>query len=135
MRITLLALGMLCGMLLSAQAPALMPYQASARDANGQPLVNATVTARFTVHDGTASGPNVWQEVQTVTTNAQGMFTAQIGSVSPLNGVNWPQGDKFMQVELNTGGGFADFGTQQMVSVPYALHTEGVNYSVSVTLE
>jgi len=131
MRISLLTLGVFWSMLLCAQSPALMPYQAVARSADGQPLANSTVTARFTIHDGLASGETIWQEVQTVTTNAQGLFTAQIGSVSPLNEVAWTQGDKFMQVELNTGGGFVDIGTQQMVSVPYALHTEGINYSVS----
>jgi uncharacterized protein (TIGR02145 family) len=114
-----------------SQSPALMPYQAIARGVGGQPLINTAVSARFTVHDGSASGTNVWQEVQTVTTNWQGLFTAHLGSVTPLNGVNWPQGDKFMQVELNTGSGFVDMGTQQMVSVPYALHTEGISYSVS----
>jgi uncharacterized protein (TIGR02145 family) len=50
-----------------------------------------------------------------------------------LNAIDWSVGDKFMQVELNTGNGFVDIGTQQMVSVPYALHTEGINYSVSAS--
>ena len=131
MRLSLLLILFLISVLAIAQAPAIIPYQAVARGGNGQPLASTIITARFTIHEGSASGASVWQEQQSVTTNAQGLFTAQIGSVSPLNTVNWQQGDKFMQVELNTGSGFIDIGTQQMVSVPYALHTEGINYSVS----
>ena len=133
MNFTLTTLALLISAILVAQAPTLMPYQAAARGANGQPLINTSVTARFTIHDGSASGANVWQELQTVATNAQGLFNVQIGSVSPLNAIDWSVGDKFMQVELNTGNGFVDIGTQQMVSVPYALHTEGINYSVSAS--
>jgi uncharacterized protein (TIGR02145 family) len=115
------------------QSPWLLPYQAVARSSNGQPWVNATLSARFTLREGSVSGENVWQELQTVMTNAQGLFSVQLGSVNPLNGVNWSGGDKFMQVELNEGNGFVDIGTQQMLSAPYALHTEGIDYTVSAT--
>ncbi len=106
-----------------SQAPALIPYQAVARDASGQPLANTSLTARFTLHDLTATGASVWQEVQTVSTSALGLFTAQLGSVSPLTSVNWGNGSKFMQVEINAGNGFVDMGTTQLLSVPYALHS------------
>jgi uncharacterized protein (TIGR02145 family) len=111
------------GGVLFAQAPALIPYQAVARDASGQALNGATINARFTIHDGTATGTAVWQEVQTVTTTALGLFTVQLGSSVPLTGVNWANGSKFMQVEIDLGQGFVDIGTQQMLSVPYALHS------------
>ena len=109
-------------LLLNAQAPALIPYQAVARDASGQALNNATINARFTIHDGAATGVAVWQELQTVTTTALGLFTAQLGSSVPLTGVNWANGNKFMQVEIDLGQGFVDIGTQQLLSVPYALY-------------
>ena len=106
---------------LCAQAPALIPYQAIARDASGQPLANATLNARFTLHDNTATGPTMWQEMQTVSTSALGLFTAQLGSNVSLGNVNWAVGAKFMQIEIDYGNGFVDIGTQQMLSVPYAL--------------
>jgi uncharacterized protein (TIGR02145 family) len=113
---------MLLSILLNAQAPALIPYQAVARNGSGQALSNATINARFTIHDGTATGVAVWQEMQTVTTSALGLFTASLGTSVPLTGVNWGSGDKFMQVEIDLGQGFLDLGTQQMLSVPYALY-------------
>ncbi len=122
MRFSLLLIFTLFSVLLNAQAPALIPYQAVARDAAGQALNNAPINARFTIHDGAATGAVVWQELQTVTTTALGLFTAQLGSSVPLTGVSWANGTKFMQVEIDLGQGFVDIGTQQLLSVPYALY-------------
>jgi uncharacterized protein (TIGR02145 family) len=123
MRLTLTTLALLFSALLFAQAPALIPYQAIARNAAGEPLASSTLNARFTIHDGTATGTNVWQELQTVSTSALGLFTVQLGSSVPLTSVNWASGSKFMQVEIDLGSGFVDIGTQQLLSVPYALHS------------
>jgi len=133
MRFLLLSIFTLLSSTLFAQAPALIPYQAVARDASGQALNGATVNARFTIHDGAATGSTVWQEVQTVTTSALGVFTARLGNSVSLSSVNWAQGSKFMQVEIDLGQGFVDMGTQQMLSVPYALHAGSVSLNVSAT--
>jgi uncharacterized protein (TIGR02145 family) len=122
MRVFFLVLFAAMSAALGAQAPALIPYQAIARDASGQPLASATINARFTIHDLTATGAVVWQELQTVSTSVLGLFTAQLGGSIPLTGVNWANGNKFMQVEIDLGNGFIDMGTQQMLSVPYALY-------------
>jgi uncharacterized protein (TIGR02145 family) len=118
---------------LFAQAPALIPYQAIARNAAGEPLASSTLNARFTIHDGTATGTSVWQELQTVSTTSLGLFTVQLGSSVALTGVNWANGAKFMQVEIDLGQGFVDIGTQQLLSVPYALHAGSVSLDVSNT--
>jgi uncharacterized protein (TIGR02145 family) len=133
MRYLLLFIFTSLGSVLFSQAPALIPYQAVARDASGQALNGATINTRFTIHDGTATGAAVWQELQTVTTSSLGLFTAQLGSNVPLTGVNWANGSKFMQVEIDLGQGFLDLGTQQMLSVPYALHAGSVSLNVSAT--
>jgi uncharacterized protein (TIGR02145 family) len=126
-------LALLFSTMLFAQAPALMPYQAIARNVAGEPLASSTLSARFTIHDSTATGTSVWQELQTVTTSSLGLFTAQLGSSVPLTSVNWAVGAKFMQVEIDLGNGFVDMGAQQMVSVPYALHVGSVRLNVSAT--
>jgi uncharacterized protein (TIGR02145 family) len=38
-----------------------------------------------------------------------------------------------MQVEIDLGNGFIDMGSQQLLSVPYALHATNVNLSISPT--
>ena len=133
MRLTLTTLALLLSAMLFAQAPALIPYQAIARNAAGEPLASSTLNARFTIHDGTATGTIVWQELQTVITSELGLFTVQLGSSVSLANVNGATGAKFMQVELDLGSGFVDIGTQQLLSVPYALHAGSVHLNVSAT--
>jgi uncharacterized protein (TIGR02145 family) len=131
MRINLISLFMLIGFALSAQVPALIPYQAVARDGAGNALVNTSLSARFSIHDITTDGAIVWQEVQALATNSVGLFSAQLGSNAALEGVNWAQGLKFLQVEFDMGNGYVDLGTQQMMSVPYALYADEVSTRVS----
>ncbi len=135
MRISLTTLALFINTLLIAQAPALIPYQALARDAAGQPLANTNVNARFTIHDGSAAGAIVWQELQTVSTSALGLFTSQLGVNVPLVNVNWGEGEKFLQVELDLGNGFIEIGTQQMLSVPYSFWSrEAANGIAGISL-
>jgi len=114
----------------SSQAPPqLMNYQAIARNANGSPLVNQSVTLRFTVKDSSITGATVYQEGDTATTNQFGLFTIQIGSGIPLSGtfsgINWATGAKYLEVELSLNGfTFTELGATQLVSVPYALYAE-----------
>ena len=112
------------------QAPQFIPYQAVARDAAGQPLSSTAVNARFTIHEGSALGPTIWQELQTVSTSSLGLFTVILGSNVSLGNLNWADGSKFMQVEIDLGTGFVDIGTQQMLSVPYALYAENSGSSI-----
>ena len=133
MRLLLTTLALLISILLTAQAPALIPYQAIARDGAGQPLVDAILNARFTIHNESVNGTVVWQEMQTVNTNSLGLFSSQLGGTSSLAGVNWADGSKFLQVELDLGNGFIEIGTQQMLSVPYALHAGSIQVNVSPT--
>jgi len=113
-----------------AQAPQAIPYQAAARNSSGVVLVNKTIGLRFTLHDATASGTTVYQETQNATTNAVGMFIVNIGQGSVVSGtfsnINWASGNKFTQVEYDStasGSHYVDLGTQQLMSVPYALNS------------
>ena len=114
---------------LMAQAPALFNYQAVVRSANGNPVANNTnVAVRFTVHDGSAAGTVLYQETTTRVANQFGLITHQVGSGAvvsgTLGGVSWGSGAKYLQVEIDPAGGttYADMGTSQLLSVPYALY-------------
>jgi uncharacterized protein (TIGR02145 family) len=54
-----------------------------------------------------------------------------LGSSVSLGNVSWAVGAKFMQMEIDLGNGFIDLGTQQMLSVPYALYSRSVKLNVS----
>lgn len=110
-----------------AQAPARFNYQGIARTASGSPLANQAVGLRISVLDGSATGTVVYSETQMATTNAFGLYTLAIGGgtvgTGTLAGVNWNSGSKYIHVEIDPTGGtsYADLGTTQLLSVPYAL--------------
>ena len=111
-----------------AQVPQGIPYQAIARNGQGQPLANANVKVRFSILDSTATGTAVYIESHNTTTSALGLFTANVGMGNAITGtfsaINWGQNFKFLKVELDTtatGNSYIDLGTQQMMSVPYAI--------------
>jgi hypothetical protein len=106
------------------QSPQLIPYQAIARDNAGTPVLNQNIGLRFSIHDETITGNIVWQESQTVVSNNLGIIVTALGSTTALTTVDWGNGAKFLQVEMDITGGanYLDMGTQQMMSVPYALY-------------
>jgi uncharacterized protein (TIGR02145 family) len=75
----------------------------------------------------------VFQESHSLTSNAQGLVSCVVGNgvVSQGNfvSINWGGGAKFLHVMMNGN----DLGTQQMLSVPYALYAGSTNVSVSTT--
>jgi uncharacterized protein (TIGR02145 family) len=114
---------MLITAFLCAQAPQGIPYQAVMRNADGSVMASSSVSLTFMIHDATANGNVVYQESHTLTSNAQGLVSCVVGNgvVSQGNfaNINWGGGAKFLQVMM----GGTDLGTQQMLSVPYALHS------------
>ncbi len=118
------------GLTAYAQAPQRINYQAVARNNAGTVLQNTTVAVRLSIHNGSSGGNIVYQERAVVTTNSFGLFSLQIGGGTVLQGdfttINWANGDKYLQVELDPAGGttYSDMGTSQLVSVPFALYAE-----------
>jgi hypothetical protein len=115
----------------AASVPAGIPYQAVIRDNAGAALVNAPVSVRFTLHQNTTDGTVEYQETQTLSTNAIGLINTQFGTGTATQGtfanINWSNTTKFIQVEANTGAGYVDMGTQQMMSVPFAIKSNESN--------
>ena len=136
------ALTILCLLLVAsvnAQTPQGIPYQAAASDSSGAILASTNISVRFTIRDSIATGTIKYQETHSVTTTAQGMFSVNVGQGTVVAGtfaaINWGTNAKYMQVELDPAGGstYLDIGTQQMMSVPYALSSESVKLKVSIT--
>jgi Concanavalin A-like lectin/glucanases superfamily len=108
-----------------------IPYQAMIRDNNGTALINTPVTVRFSLRQDAIEGTVEYQETQALTTNAFGLINTQFGTGTATQGtfagINWSNTSKFIQVEANTGAGYVDMGTQQMMSVPFALKANESN--------
>lgn len=102
-----------------AAAAELINYQAVARDAGGNLIISSAVTIDFEIRDG-AGGAAVFTETQNLNTDANGVFSAQVGSVSPLVGVNWLDIDAWLHVSLNG----SSVGETSVGSVATALHSK-----------
>jgi hypothetical protein len=104
-----------------------IPYQAMIRDNNGAALMNTPVTVRFSLRQDAIDGTVEYQETHNLTTNTFGLINTQFGTGTATQGtfagINWSNTSKFIQVEANTGAGYVDMGTQQMMSVPFALQS------------
>ncbi len=120
-----------------AQAPQLMTYQSVIRNPQSQLLTNTNVNIRLSILKGSQNGIAVYVETHQITTNTNGLATALIGNGNPINGaitsINWGDGPYFLQTELDLNGGnnFLLFGTQQLVSVPYALYAETAGTTIN----
>jgi hypothetical protein len=132
-RILLLFFGLLISTTAWAQTPQAINYQAIARNTIGQPLPNNTaIGVKFTLHQGSASGPTAYEERHQTNVNSGGVYNLKIGTGTVLSGtfssINWGSGSYFMEVGLDPNGGtnFNTMGTAQLVSVPYALYAENV---------
>ena len=124
----LFAILMIAVVSLFAQAPQKFSYQAVVRDASNHLVTSQMVGVRVNILQGGVSGTVVYMETQTAVTNANGLITLQIGGGNVLSGnfatIDWSDGPFFLKTETDPTGGtnYSIEGTQQLLSVPYALY-------------
>ena len=115
-----------------AQAPESFNYQAVVRDNSGVVVANSSVGFRISIREGTPVGTVVYQETHTVITNSFGLVNFPIGDGTVVSGtfgtLNWGGTSHFVTIEIDPGsqGSYSLLGTQQLISVPYALHAKTV---------
>ena len=123
-----------------AQAPQAVCYQAVATDAGGVELGSANIGVRATILQGGMDGTEIWQEVHSPTTDDFGLFNLDIGTGTRTGGtalefrdIDWGTGPFFLRVEMDAAGGmdYVFMGANQILSVPYALHSERSNSSAT----
>ena len=114
----------------SAQSPQGINYQAVIRNSNGVTVNNTQVGLRIRIIQGTSNGTPVYAEAFTETTSNIGLINVVVGEGSVIagafNSINWASGPYFIEVaaDINGGSNYTVMGTQQMMSVPYALYAE-----------
>jgi hypothetical protein len=112
----------------AAPLPQGIPYQAAARDAQGQVIADAAVNVRYSLHEGAVDGAVSYSETHALTTSSIGLFNTVFGNGTPeqsaFDSINWAATTKFLQVEIDLGDGYVDMGTTQLLSVPYAFRSD-----------
>jgi hypothetical protein len=132
--LTLLSV-LFCAVTFAQTVPQGINYQAVARDANGDVLMNQALTIQLSIISDITTGNVSWQETHLVTTNDYGLFTAVIGQGTSTSGgysatfdvVDWGSSSHYLKVEIDDGNGYADLGTTAFMSAPYSLNAANAN--------
>ena len=131
---TLLSL-IFCSITFAQSVPQGINYQAVARDASGDVLMNQALTIQFSVISDITTSAVSWQETHPVTTNDYGLFTAiigqgistSVGSSLSFDVIDWGASNHLLKVEIDYGNGLVDMGTTAFMSVPYSMNASNVD--------
>ena len=106
--------------------PNAIHFQGRLTDNQGNPIVGDGVGVRFSLFTDKDTGTSVWGPLnQTVTTNAAGLFSTDIGDFP--SGFFTDHSDLYLQVEVNDGTAFKTLKPRQrLATVPYAFHAEEI---------
>lgn len=115
-----------------SQPPQKISYQAVVRSSSNLLVVNQQIGLRVSILFGSINGIEVYKEIfnPNPQTNSNGLIAIEIGSGIPVSGtfseIDWPNGPYFIKTEMDLTGGtnYTIVGTNQLLSVPYALHAK-----------
>jgi hypothetical protein len=112
-----------------AQTPEKMSYQLVLRDASNTLLTDQQVGIQISILQTTITGTAVYTEIQTATTNVNGLVSLEIGfgiSSDDFSAIDWSAGPYFIKTATDASGGsnYSIVGTSQLMSVPYALYAK-----------
>ena len=131
MKFLFIFLSLFVSTLLFSQAPQGINYQAVMRNSSGNLVTNSTVAIRVRILQGSSTGTIEYQERHSIISSSQGLINMVIGAGMPqtigtFNNINWAVGPFFVNlaVDFSNGVNYQDFGTQQLMSVPYALYAK-----------
>ena len=119
-----------------SQAPQKINFQSILRHTNGEVVANKAVSLRISILSGSITGNTVYSETHIKTTDASGLISLQIGNGTVLSGVFsailWGNAAYFIKLEADFNGGsnYVLLGTQELMSVPYALYASKTDTSV-----
>ena len=120
-------------MISQAQAPEGINYQAVFRKPSGAIVSGQSLACKIEIMQGNISGNLAYAERHSVVTNQQGIANFVIGQGLTTTGVfsdiDWGNGPYYMKLYVDFDGQgnifqMQQYGAQQLVSVPYALHAK-----------
>lgn len=97
-------------------------YQAVIRNAALQPIASQSGVATISILNPGAV--EIYREIQTINTDALGLFNLVVGKGTALNGnfatIDWGSGGRLLKVNVSISGNSYDFPASELQAVPYA---------------
>jgi hypothetical protein len=117
-------------MILNSQVapPQAFSFKATIQGANGQTVVNKTISLRISILQDDMNGFTAYSEYFTPTTNHYSQVDVEIGRGDVLSGIfssiDWSAHEYYLKVEVDAKGGtnYQLLSVTQLLSVPYALY-------------
>ncbi len=112
-----------------SQAPQKINFQSILRNTNGEVVANKNVKLKISIQSGSMMDTTVYSETHLKTTDASGLMSLKIGTGTVIMGrfdsIKWEKAPHFIKLEADFNGGnnFELLGTQELMSVPYAFHS------------
>ena len=119
-----------------SQAPQKINFQSILRNTLGEVVSNKAISLKISILSGSIYGITVYSETHTKTTDASGLISLQIGNGTVISGafstILWGNAAYFIKLEADFNGGsnYVLLGTQELMSVPYALYASKTDTSV-----
>ena len=122
---------MLISVKIFAQSPEKISYQAIIRNSENVLVTNQQIGMQISILQGddANSAISVYSEIQTPTTNLNGLVTIEIGTGTTYDDfsiIDWGNGTFFIKTETDLAGGtdYTITGISQLLSVPFALYAK-----------
>lgn len=118
-------------------------YQGIARDSQGLPFINRSISFKVGIIANNPSGTIQWEETHLVTTDKNGLYNLKIGDgVSTGKGISvsfatipWSEEVYFFKIAMSfTSGAYTDIGSAQLLSVPYSFYSQKTGVSTPYKL-
>ena len=106
------------------------------RNSLGEVIGNKSVSLKITILSESIDGSSVYNETHAKKTDASGLISLQIGNGTVISGIftniDWGGASHFIKLEADFSGGsnYVVLGTQELMSVPYAMYASKTDRSV-----
>jgi len=130
---TLLSIVLLLGVttVVAGPAPQLINYQAALEDSNGDP-VTSQVTVTFRIYDAATSKAILWEETRSITPDANGMFSVNLGEVTPVSDAVFSSSQRWLGVTVGSDSEITP--RTQLASAPYSMRVETIDQAEAGTI-
>ncbi|MDH3976261.1 MAG: hypothetical protein OEV42_18500 [Deltaproteobacteria bacterium] len=120
---------LLAGTIATADVPGTINYQGKLTDSVGSP-VTATPNITFSIYSTSSGGGAIWSETQNSVSVSNGIFSVQLGSVTPIDNTKLPQADLWLGVNVAGDGEMTP--RQKLANTPFAVKAGTIDSAGSV---